>query len=331
MTFPDPRFFASKGALTPQEAAEIGGATVIRDGGKKIETVAEADIGGAAALTFAEKLRGTFAPSAILIVPEGKGAEAPAEATSVLEAKSPRLAFAKIAGALFESLTDQRADYDGEAAIAASAKIHPTAVIAPGAEIGEDVIIGPGAFIGHGVILGDGCSIGAHASITHASLGARCNISAGARIGEKGFGYTPGEGGAFPIPQLGAVRFGDEVDIGALSTVDRGGLKDTTIGAGTKIDNLCQIGHNCQVGKGVLVASQTGISGSCVIGNYVMIGGQVGMADHLSVGDGALLTARAGLMKDVAAGEKVGGYAAKPMRQWLRENSTIGKLVGTKK
>lgn len=330
MVFPDPRFFRFNGALNGAEAARIGGAELVRGEGT-IETVADSATGGAGALIFAERLNGDIADAAAIIVPQGKADEGPGGIPVVLEARSPKLAFSRIAAHLFSSRFETADDEAAEPVIAENARIHPTAVISPGASIGSGAVIGPNAIIGHGVTIGEGTYVGPHVSIIHAEIGRHCRILSGARIGEAGFGYTAGDAGPVAVPQLGAVRIADEVDIGAQTTVDRGTLGDTIIGAMTKIDNLCQIAHNCRLGRGVLIASQTGISGSCVVGDFVMMGGQVGMADHLTIGDGAILAAKAGLMKDVEPGGKVGGAPAKPMRQWMKETAALSRLAGGKK
>ena len=129
------------------------------------------------------------------------------------------------------------------------------------------------------------------------------------------------------VPQLGRVVIGDDVEIGANTTIDRGALADTVIGKGTKIDNLVQIGHNVTLGQYCIIAAQTGISGSCTIGNGVLMGGQVGLADHLNIGDGAQIAAGSGLMHDIPVGEKWGGSPAKPVKQWLREVAALTRLT----
>ncbi|MEO1658317.1 MAG: UDP-3-O-(3-hydroxymyristoyl)glucosamine N-acyltransferase [Pseudomonadota bacterium] len=331
MIFPDSRFFRLIDRLTPVVAAKIGGGELVLDGGVQISSVADAEQGGEGALTFAEKPSGVIGPAALLIVPKGQSWDLPAHARSVLEVAAPRLAYAKIAAALFESKSECGREDETPAVISESAAVHPTAVISPGAEISDGAVIGPYAVIGHGVVIGAGTRIGPHASITHATLGSGCAIAAGVRIGEAGFGYVPGDAGAVYIPQLGAVRIGDAVDIGAGTTVDRGMLTDTEIGDGTKIDNLCQIAHNCKIGRSVLIASHTGVSGSCVVGDGVMMGGQVGMADHITIGAGAELAARSGLMRDVEPGGRVGGTPAKPFRQWMKEVAAVSRLAEKKK
>jgi UDP-3-O-[3-hydroxymyristoyl] glucosamine N-acyltransferase len=329
MTFPDPRFYHSRGPLTGEEAATIAGASAVRGGHERFSTVASASRGGEDAIVFAEKSAEGLPPAKAIIVGEGK-AEALGDGPAiVLEARSPKLAFAAIARHLFASRSEEDADGAPKTppVVDASAFVHPTAVVGEGARIGPNCFVSANAVIGAGVVLGEGTWIGPAASVTHAILGRHCRVLAGARVGEAGFGYTPGPSGAVHMPQLGRVIFGDEVDFGANSTIDRGALGDTELGAGCKIDNLCQIGHNCRLGRGVIVASQTGISGSCEIGDFVMMGGQVGMADHLRIGDGALLAARAGVMRDVESRAKVGGYPARPLRQWMKEMSALKKLA----
>lgn len=331
MTFPDPHFYRSRAPLAPAAAAEIVGGTLVRAGTDDILCLAESTAGGDGALIFLEKMRGDIAPAAVAIVPKGTSDAVPSSTASVIEVSAPKLAFAMLAAQLFESRGENPdADDHPEPKIDPTAQVDPAASIAPGAEIGPGAIISAGAVIGYGCKLGAGTWIGPNASVSHAIIGERCRLSAGARIGEAGFGYTPGDRGPFPVPQLGLVRLGDEVDIGANTTVDRGTLGDTVIGPMSKIDNLCQIAHNCQLGRGVLVASQTGMSGSCVIGDFVMIGGQVGMADHLEIGEGAVLAAGTGLMRDVEAGAKVGGRPAKPMRQWMKEVAALERLTRKK-
>lgn len=332
MAFPDPRFFRTNGPLTAEEAAKIGAAQIVRAADRSIETVAEASKGGAGAIVFAEKNPQDAAEALAIIVGEGKGAAVPEAFPIVLEARSPKLAFAKIAGHLFRSRSEEPDPNEPYGAqVHEDAQVHPSAVLSPGCVIEAGAVIAPLAFVGHGVVIGEGTYVGNHASVTHAVVGKNCRILAGARIGEAGFGYTAGETGPYPVPQLGTVQLADEVDIGASTTVDRGTLGDTVIGRACKIDNLCQIAHNCRLGTGVLVASLTGISGSCIVGDFVMMGGQVGMADHLTIGSGAVLAARSGLMKDVEPGDKVGGTPAKPIRQWMKEIAVVSRLAGEKK
>jgi UDP-3-O-[3-hydroxymyristoyl] glucosamine N-acyltransferase len=208
-----------------------------------------------------------------------------------------------------------------------SATVDPGAVIGPGAEIGAGSVIGAAAVIGPNVRIGRDCAIGAGASIIHATLGDRVIVHPGCRIGQDGFGYVPGQNGHAKIPQIGAVVIHDDVEIGAGTAIDRGGMRDTVIGEGTKIDNLVQVGHNVVIGRHCIVVAQTGISGSVSIGDYAMLGDAVGIAPHLNVGRGARLAARAGVISDIPAGEDYGGHPAIPQRQWLRQQVMLGKLT----
>ena len=338
MTRPDPRFFETSEPLSVAAACEAAGADVPHgtDGAvTHASALATAEAGAVAFLEDRKALRSVGTPALVFTTRDLDAAVAAAvpEAARAVTLH-PKAAFARLAARLHRSLTDTLPPLGGIAAdarIASTAQIAPSAVIGPGAELGEDVVVGPHALIGPGVRLHAGTQVGAGVTVTHAVVGRSCVFAAGVRIGEAGFGYAAGEGGAVAVPQLGRVLIADHVEIGANSTVDRGALGDTMIGEGTKIDNLCQVAHNCRIGAHVLMASQTGISGSTVIGDGVMIGGQVGMADHLDVGAGAVISARSGLMRDVPPGERWGGFPAKPARVWLREMAALAKLAGGKK
>jgi UDP-3-O-[3-hydroxymyristoyl] glucosamine N-acyltransferase len=208
--------------------------------------------------------------------------------------------------------------------------IDPGAMIGPSAEIGGGTVIGANAVIGPQVRIGRNCAVGPGASVTHALIGDRVIIHAGARIGQDGFGYVRGPKSHVKIPQLGRVIIQDDVEIGANSTIDRGGGRDTVIGEGTKIDNLVQIGHNVSIGRHCIVVSQSGISGSAVVEDYVALGGQVGIADHLTIGTEAMLAARAGVITDVPSGARWGGFPAGPAREWLRGATLLRRLVKTR-
>ena len=225
--------------------------------------------------------------------------------------------------------------------------VHPTARIGRGASIGagvaieEYVVIGAGATIGDGVwigphaVVGDGAKVGrdsvlyAHSTIYSGSeLGERVKIQAGARIGSDGFGYVFRDGAHQPIPHVGRCVLENDVDVGANTTIDRGSVDDTVIGAGTKIDNLVQIGHNVRIGKLCLIVAQVGISGSVHIEDGAVFGGQSGSAGHLTIGAGARIAARAGVISDVPAGETWSGYPARPHRESLRATGALFKLAG---
>jgi UDP-3-O-[3-hydroxymyristoyl] glucosamine N-acyltransferase len=223
--------------------------------------------------------------------------------------------------------------------------IAPTAVLAPGVELGQDVAIGPHTVIGAGAKLGDRVRIGANCTIgertevgadteikeqvclyPNTTLGARCIIHSGARIGVDGFGYVLQEGRHRKISQVGRCVIEDDVEIGANTCIDRGSVGETRIGAGTKIDNLVHIAHNVRVGRGCIIVAQVGIAGSTTVGDGVALAGQVGIIGHLDIGDGAKVAAQAGVSHDIPAGETWFGYPARPLTQVMRASAAFLRL-----
>jgi UDP-3-O-[3-hydroxymyristoyl] glucosamine N-acyltransferase len=213
------------------------------------------------------------------------------------------------------------------AKIGAGASVDPGAVVGPHAEIGAGTAIAAGAVIGPQVRVGRDCSIGANSTITHTTMGDRVIVHPGCHIGQDGFGYVGGAKGHLKIPQIGSVVIGDDVEIGAATTIDRGGFRDTVIGDGTKIDNLVQIGHNVVVGRHCIIVALAGISGSVTIEDFALIGGMVGIAPHVTVGKGAKLAARAGVISDIPPGQTYGGMPAIPQRRWMRQQAMVAQLT----
>ena len=226
--------------------------------------------------------------------------------------------------------------------------VHPSAVVDPSANLGEGVSIGPlvvieaGAIIGEGSVIGSGCQIGREVRLgSHCRLhpgaiirercllGDRVILQPGAVIGSCGFGYEFQEGRHVKIPQTGIVEIGNDVEIGANTTIDRARFGRTVIGEGSKIDNLVQIAHNVQIGPHSIICAQVGIAGSTRVGSYVTLAGQVGLAGHIEIGDKAVIGAQSGLSKNVPPGSMVIGAPAKPMKEWKQTNfyiSQLGKL-----
>ena len=224
--------------------------------------------------------------------------------------------------------------------------VHPTVVIGRGVTLGRDVTIGPYAVLGDGASIGDGTAIGPHVVIgSGVTLGERCHLypsvtvysgsvignrviaHAGVRIGGDGYGYVFARGAHQKIPHVGRCIIHDDVEIGANTTIDRGSIDDTVIGAGTKIDNLVQIGHNCSIGKLCLIMSQVGLAGSSRVGDGVILAGQVGVKGHLEIGAKAQIGAQAGVFGDVPPGETWSGYPARPHRESLRATAATFKLA----
>jgi UDP-3-O-[3-hydroxymyristoyl] glucosamine N-acyltransferase len=214
-----------------------------------------------------------------------------------------------------------------EAHVDGTAEVCAQAVIEAGAEIGPGCKIGVGAVIGCGVMLGVDCRIGPHVSISHAVLGARVYVYPGARIGQEGFGFTMTPHGFQTVPQLGRVIIEDDVEVGANTTIDRGALGDTVIGAGTRLDNQVQIAHGVRIGRYCAIAALVGISGSAEIGDGVVAGGQAGFAEHVRVGARSRIGAQSGVMSDLESDSVVVGSPARPAREVFREIATLKKLA----
>jgi UDP-3-O-[3-hydroxymyristoyl] glucosamine N-acyltransferase len=253
---------------------------------------------------------------------------------TLLRVAQPKLAFARAAEILFPRQP-------------ARAGVHPTAVIASSARLAPDVSVGPYAVIEErveiraGVEIGAHCSIGAGAVIGEGSrlyprvvlyagcvLGRHVVVHAGSVIGSDGFGYVFGEGRHWKFPQLGRVEIGDDVEIGSNSTIDRGSLGVTRIGAGCKLDNLVHVAHNVTIGEHTVIAAQTGISGSTQIGSHVLMGGQVGIGDRCRIGDRAVLGAQAGVPtgKAIPAGQTVWGTPARPLEKFKQQYACFARL-----
>ena len=210
------------------------------------------------------------------------------------------------------------------------ATIEPGAVIGAEAHIGRGTTIAAGSVVGFRVHVGRNCYIGPNASLTHALVGNHVIVHAGVAIGQDGFGFAMGKGGHLKVPQIGRVIIQDGVEIGANTTIDRGALRDTVIGEGTKIDNLVQIGHNVVIGRHCVIVAQTGISGSAELGDFVVLGGQVGVVGHVKIGAGAQIAASSNVRGDVPPGVRWGGTPAKPVRLWFRELTLLQRLAERK-
>jgi UDP-3-O-[3-hydroxymyristoyl] glucosamine N-acyltransferase len=205
--------------------------------------------------------------------------------------------------------------------------IHPTAVIGARAVIGDDVRVGAYCVIGDDCSLGAGCRLYAHVTLySKVAMGERCIVHSGARLGSDGFGYTFVDGKHLKVPQVGGVVIGDDVEIGANTTVDRGSVGPTEIGNGVKIDNLVHIGHNVRIGDLTIIVAQVGISGSTTIGRGVTLAGQAGLQGHITIGDGAVIGGQAGVFSDVPAGATYSGYPARPHREAMRVQGAVFKL-----
>ena len=262
----------------------------------------------------------------------------PLNGKTLVRVKDPLLAFVTIVQKMH---TKPAAAWTG---IHPTAVIHPKAIIGPDPSIGphvtvaEGAIVGarcrlqPGVSVGHHARLGDDVALGPNVAIyDNCVLGDRVVIHANSVIGADGFGFRTVQGRHMKVPQVGTVEIGDDVEIGSCTTIDRATFGTTRIGAGTKIDNLVQIAHNCQIGRHNLFAAQVGIAGSVTTGDYVVMAGQVGIADHCRIGDRTMLGAKSGVHNDIPADQKMLGVPATPVGDQLRILSCLDKLPEMRK
>ncbi len=258
----------------------------------------------------------------------------PAPGRTVVRVSAPKLAFARLAARLHPAPrppagVDPQARVEEGVRLGADVHVGAFAVVGAGAVIGAGTVISAGCSVGAGARIGDGCYL--HPRVTlypGVTLGARVILHSGVVIGADGFGYVSNGRGFEKFPQIGTVEIGDDVEIGANSTVDRAALGVTRIGSGTKIDNLVQVGHNVTMGEHCLVASLVGISGSCEIGHHVQFAGQVGLGDHVRIEAGAVLGGQCGVLphKTVKRGQVVWGTPARPIKDYLRQLAALAKL-----
>jgi UDP-3-O-[3-hydroxymyristoyl] glucosamine N-acyltransferase len=332
----DPRFHPAGPPLGLGEAAAIAGGDLRGgDPGRLVSGVGPLDAAGPEAISFLDNRRyagllaGTRAAAVVLA--EDFAGRLPEGVAAIVTAQ-PYLGFARIAARLHPRPAPRpgihpSAVVDPTARLGQDCEIGPLAVIGAGAELGAGCVVGPHAVVGDGVVLGEGCRIGAHASLSHCIAGRGVVVHPGARIGQEGFGFAVTPEGRFEtMPQLGRVILGDLVEVGANSTVDRGSQGDTVLGAGTRLDNLVQIGHNVRTGRACVIVAQVGISGSATLGDGVQMGGQSGLTGHLTLGDRVRVSAQAGVMNDVPAGTDVAGTPAWPAKDTLRAMAALRRL-----
>jgi len=339
-----PEFFQEPPTSTLAEIAALTKAHLVDASrvGQIVRGLASLDEAGPMHLTFfdnlkyLDQLRATGAGACL--VSARFEADVPTGA-AVLRVAQPFREFVKVARELHhDALRPQ--SWFGNEGIAASAIIDdsarledgvivdPLAVIGPHVEIGAGTVIGAGAVIGAHVRIGRDCNVGARTAIQFALIGNNVLIHPGCSIGQDGYGFVFfGPDGHLKVPQTGRVVIQHDVEIGAGTTIDRGSLRDTMIGEGTKIDNQVQIGHNVTIGRHCLLAAQIGLAGSLTIGDNVALGAKVGINNHLHIGDGAQVTAMSAVKDDIPPGGRWGGYFAKPTRQWFREIVAVERLV----
>jgi UDP-3-O-[3-hydroxymyristoyl] glucosamine N-acyltransferase len=319
---------------TIKELADFLGCALEGDGAAQISGVASPGSAGAEDLIYVESLRhmdraGASAARCAVIAP---GLSLPGKI--LLRAANPKLAFARAAEWLLPPAPIAGGIHP-TALIAASAKLAPGAAVGPYAVIEEDVRIGAGTeigafcFLGRGAQLGEACRLYPRVTLyAGARLANHVILHSGAVIGSDGFGYVAENGRRRKFPQVGEIEIQNDVEIGANTTIDRGSLDRTEIGAGTKLDNLVHVAHNVRIGENSVIAAQTGISGSSLIGKNVACGGQVGVADHCEIEDGAVVGAQAGIPsgKIVRSGQTVWGTPARPLEKFKKQFAWFSRL-----
>jgi UDP-3-O-[3-hydroxymyristoyl] glucosamine N-acyltransferase len=322
------------------ELAERLGCRLEGDGSVEIERVAGIEHAKAGDLTFVAnpkyhpRLISTRASA--VIVSESLPVEGVRGA--ILRSPQPYLAFAAAVGLFAHAVApqpgiDPTAAIAPEAVIGSGVSIGAFVSIGPGARVGSRTVIYPGAVIGAGACIGDDCVVHARVSIRErVHIGHRVILQDGAVVGSDGFGFVKqADGTHLKIPQHADVVIEDDVEIGANSTIDRPAVGETRVSAGTKIDNLVQIGHGVTVGRRVLFAAQVGIAGSTVVDDDVVLAGQVGVAGHIRIGKGVVATAQTGVPNSLEDGEFVSGYPAISNRDWLKSAAIFRHLPGLKK
>jgi len=319
--------------LTVLQVAELIGGTVEGDASGKIRGVAAIDQAAPEDVTFAVDERNAAALATSQAGAAIVARNAPAAPMPLIRVDNVWPAVAKLLAHL------------AGGADVPKPGIHPSATVAPDAQLGPDVAIGPGCVIGTKAKLGQGTVLCANVSIGAAAviggdcllaegvvvqagclLGDRVRIGPNSVIGSEGFGYYFADGAHHRIPHIGNVVIEDDVEIGACTCVDRAKFGSTRIGAGTKIDNLVQIAHNVQIGRGCILAGQAGLAGSVRLGNGVVVMGHAGIRDHVTLGDGVQCAAFAAIASDVPAGQVVAGIPAQPAREALRIFQAWNKL-----
>ena len=336
----DSRFFRRQGPFALAAVLEATGARVAdhHDTSRPFHDVAGLEDAGSDDLTFLDNVKYVEAFTGCraggCFIREQYSDRAPRGVIALIS-DNPYLAFARAARMFYpdpvvEPGISAQAVIESGVRIGEGARIDAFAVIRSGAEIGARCSIGAGCVVERHVRIGDDCLIGPGVALMFCIIGNRVRIESGARVGTEGFGFAASPAGAVRLPHVGRVVIGDDVGIGANTTIDRGSLGDTVIGDGAMIDNLVQIAHNAKVGRHAILAGQVGLAGSAVVGDFAMLGGQSGVANHVRVGRGARMGGNSSAAGDLEEGGTYLGAPAIPQREFWRQQVMLRRLVGHK-
>ena len=324
-------------ALTLSELARWVDGDIVRGGlDLSLTGMAALDAAGPHDVSFLgnEKYHGQFLQTRAAAVIVSRGVTDGPQGTALIAVDNPSLAFAVVVRHFAEATRQfapgihPRAFVDPSAVLdPAKVRVQAGAVVLAGAVVGDGSDLGPNSVVSEDAVIGKDCRIMANASIRERCvLGDRVILQPGAVIGSDGYGYEFHEGRHVKIDQVGIVEIGDDVEIGANTTIDRARFGKTLIGEGSKIDNLVQIGHNCVLGKHCLIISQTGISGSSQLGDYVTAAGQVGIAGHVTIGSKAVLSGRTGVTANLPGDAIYAGKPALPIREEMKLQALVRRL-----
>lgn len=326
----DERFYISSGPIKLSSILEGTNSFLLDNncGDEKIFSAAELDSSVKGQISFlCSKKYSSLVPlasaSACFVTPELSGLIESQNIIPIISS-APKAHFARSINKLVKLRKNK--NLASKSSISESSNVHETAIINDGAVIESGVEISPFCVIGPGVHIKSNTFIGSHTIIKCAVVGSGCYIKASSVIGGSGFGISSDEVGIINIPHVGRVIIGNDVFIGSNTCIDRGFIGDTILDNNTKVDNFVQIGHNCTIGAGTVIAAQAGISGSCSIGKGVRMGGKVGLSDHINIGDFASIAAGSGVMNDIPTKEVWSGVPAMPIRDHMRAVSAERKL-----
>jgi UDP-3-O-[3-hydroxymyristoyl] glucosamine N-acyltransferase len=336
----DPRFFTNKGPIFLHQVLALTGARLSKEVSKEliINDVAPLESAGLNQLSFFinRKYLDSFKASKaqFCFINEADLIHAPDSMIALIH-QNPYKAYAIISNHFYSDHTSQgliskKSSIAETAKLGKNCQIGDFVVIEAGVIIGDNSIIDHNSVIKRNVVIGANAKIASNVTISHSIIGDNVIIHPGARLGQDGFGFASDHTGHMKVQQLGIVKIGNNVEIGANTTIDRGSSQDTIISDMCQIDNLVQLGHNVKLGSGCVIVAQAGVAGSTKLGNFTILGGQVGIAGHLNIGNQVQIAAQSGVAQDVADKQIMGGSPAVPIRQWHRQNFSLQKLASKK-